>query len=63
VTMLTRAALQSRLHVVIEPSDQDLRHSSNDSTISVRSWAPRRNPPEQPPEQPTGARILGNLKI
>jgi hypothetical protein len=34
VTMLTCATLQSCLHVVIEPSDQDLRHDRNDSTLS-----------------------------
>jgi hypothetical protein len=34
VTMLTRATLQSCLHIVIEPSDQDLRHNENDSTLS-----------------------------
>jgi hypothetical protein len=34
VTMLTCATLQSRLHVVIEPSDQYLRHDGNDSTLS-----------------------------
>jgi hypothetical protein len=28
VTMLACAALQSRLHVVIEPSNQDLRHNT-----------------------------------
>jgi hypothetical protein len=28
VTMLTRATLQSRLHVIIEPSNQDLCHNS-----------------------------------
>jgi hypothetical protein len=34
VTMLTCATLQSCLHVVIEPSDQDLRHGKKDSTLS-----------------------------
>jgi hypothetical protein len=34
VTVLTCTTLQSRLHVVIEPSDQDLRHDRNDSTLS-----------------------------
>jgi hypothetical protein len=34
VTMLTCTTLQSCLHVVIEPSDQDLRHDANDSTLS-----------------------------
>ena len=34
VAMLTCATLQSCLHVVIEPSDQDLRHDTNDSTLS-----------------------------
>jgi hypothetical protein len=36
VTMLTCATLQSCLHVVIQPSDQDLRHDGNDSTLSHR---------------------------
>lgn len=40
MAMLTRATLQSRLHVVIEPSDQYLRHDQNDSTLSRRvGWA------------------------
>ena len=34
VTVLTRATLQSCLNVVVEPSDQDLRHGKNDSTLS-----------------------------
>jgi hypothetical protein len=34
VTMLTCATLQGCLHVVVEPSDQDLRHGKNDSTLS-----------------------------
>jgi hypothetical protein len=34
VTMLTCATLQSCLHIVVEPSDQDLRHGKNDSTLS-----------------------------
>jgi hypothetical protein len=34
VTMLTCATLQSCLHVVIEPPDQDLRHDRDDSTLS-----------------------------
>jgi hypothetical protein len=34
VTMLTCATLQSCLYVVVEPSDQDLRHDRNDSTLS-----------------------------
>jgi len=34
VAMLTCATLQSCLHVIIEPSDQDLRHDKNDSTLS-----------------------------
>jgi hypothetical protein len=37
VTMPTRATLQSHLHVVIEPSNQDLRHNAKDSTISL-AW-------------------------
>jgi hypothetical protein len=34
VPMLTCATLQSCLHVVVELSDQDLRHGKNDSTLS-----------------------------
>jgi hypothetical protein len=34
VTMPTCATLQSCLHVVVEPSDQDLRHGKKDSTLS-----------------------------
>jgi hypothetical protein len=34
MTVLTRATLQSRLHVVIEPSNQDLRHDRKDITLS-----------------------------
>jgi hypothetical protein len=34
VTVLACATLQSCLHVVIEPSDQDLRHGKSDSTLS-----------------------------
>jgi hypothetical protein len=38
VTMLTCATLQSCLHVVIEPSYQDLRHGEDDSTLSRFVW-------------------------
>jgi hypothetical protein len=37
VAMPARATLQSCLHVIVEPSDQDLRHEVNDSTISL-TW-------------------------